>query len=92
MLMRDYKNTEFIGPWINKISANIDNTDALLNLGEIDTQMYEERGCIQIQIIGPDDTPYANEDFTLEFDIVDAYPQVPFKCYFDSQVYHLNVE
>lgn len=46
---------------------------------------------IRIVLIGPEETPYTGQEFEIEFDFPDKYPEVPFECYINQDIYHVNI-
>ena len=42
-------------------------------------------------MFGPDESPYAGKNITLDIDIPDDYPNKALQCYVNKGLYHINV-
>ena len=47
---------------------------------------------LQAQIVGPDDSPYADGVFSLSINITDRYPLEPPRARFLTKIYHPNID
>ena len=81
------------GPWIDKLVKDSGNTDILLNMTKFVGNNIFDKRMASFTFMGPPESPYANQEFVVEMDIVDDYPDIPIQCYIvNKQIYHLNVE
>ena len=45
-----------------------------------------------VKLLGPPDTPYAGGLFDVELFLPQEYPMVPPKCYFNTPIWHPNID
>ena len=69
------------GPWIDKVCKKAGNTDILLQITKFEDLIFTDKRQAIFTFQGAPESPYEHQEFVVEMDIVDDYPDTPIQCY-----------
>ena len=73
--------------------GNLDfNEDTLRCIDDVSAATFRYNRQIHLQLIGPSDSLYDSRFYSMVLEVPETYPQQPPIAYFESQVYHINVD
>ena len=91
LIKTHYKDSQHAGAWLKKICEDSDQADVLMNINAVVISPFEQEQKVRVTFSGAEDTPYNGQEYFLDFDVPDDFPEVPLECYIEEEVYHLNV-